>query len=95
MFVQCAMVTTVLLVLLAGAVPTLSHGEQGEEARFLQNSHKLTYQGRRAGEGYFSSDGQQLIFQAEREETNPFYQIYILDLTSFTSSPAYESYPVS
>ncbi|MCZ6766365.1 MAG: M28 family peptidase [bacterium] len=81
-FVQSAMVTTVLSVLLAVAVPTLSRGEQGEEARFLRNSHKLTYQGKRAGEGYFSPDGQQLIFQAEREETNPFYQIYILNLTS-------------
>lgn len=78
---QSAMVTTVLSMLLAVAVPTLSYGEKGE-ARFLQNLHKLTYQGRRAGEGYFSPDGQQLIFQAEREETNPFYQIYILDFAS-------------
>ncbi|MBI2946364.1 MAG: M28 family peptidase [Verrucomicrobia bacterium] len=52
------------------------------EARFLANTRQLTYDGRRSGEGYFSSDGKQLIFQSEREPGNPFYQIYILDLES-------------
>jgi Tol biopolymer transport system component len=42
----------------------------------------LTFDGRRAGEGYFSPDGTKLVFQSEREAGNPFYQIYLLDLTT-------------
>src|SRR5437899_2948779 len=52
------------------------------EARFLSRTRQLIYQGRRSGEGYFSPDGNSLIFQSEREPANPFYQIYILDLES-------------
>jgi Tol biopolymer transport system component len=52
------------------------------EARLIQNSRQLIYEGKRSGEGYFSPDGNQLIFQSEREEGNPFYQIYRLDLQS-------------
>ena len=51
----------------------------GEE-RFLSNIRQLTYDGKRAGEGYFSEDGNALIFQTEREPDNPFYQIYLLNL---------------
>ena len=51
-----------------------------EEARLLSDVRQLTFEGRRAGEGYFSSDGTQLIFQSEREPENPFYQIYLMDL---------------
>ncbi len=51
-----------------------------EESRFLSNTRQLTYDGKRAGEGYFSEDGTALIFQSERESDNPFYQIYLLDL---------------
>src|SRR5262249_49674928 len=37
----------------------------------------------RAGEGYFSPDGKQIIFQAEEKDTgNPFYQIFVMDLGS-------------
>jgi len=49
------------------------------ENRFLKNTRQLIYEGNRSGEGYFSDDGRYLIFQSEREEGNPFYQIYILD----------------
>ncbi|MBI5772456.1 MAG: M20/M25/M40 family metallo-hydrolase [Verrucomicrobia bacterium] len=52
------------------------------ESRFLTNIRQLTFEGRRSGEGYFSPDGKQLIFQSEREADNPFYQIYLLDLES-------------
>src|SRR5437773_6253908 len=52
------------------------------EAQFLSNIWQLTFEGRRSGEGYFSPDGRALIFQSEREATNPFYQIYLLDLES-------------
>ena len=51
-----------------------------DESQFLSNIRQLTYEGKRAGEGYFSEDGNALIFQSEREPDNPFYQIYFLDL---------------
>ena len=50
------------------------------KSRFLSNIRQLTYDGKRAGEGYFSEDGSALIFQSEREPDNPFYQIYLLNL---------------
>ena len=67
------------------AVSTIvAFGESDEETqnenRFLANIRQLTYEGKRAGEGYFSEDGKALIFQSEREPGNPFYQIYTLDL---------------
>ena len=46
-----------------------------DESQFLSNIRQLTYDGKRAGEGYFSEDGNALIFQSERESDNPFYQI--------------------
>lgn len=51
-----------------------------DESQFLSNIRQLTYDGKRAGEGYFSEDGNALIFQSERESDNPFYQIYLLNL---------------
>jgi len=53
-----------------------------QEALFLRNPRQLIYDGRRSGEGYFHPDGTRLIFQSEREPGNPFFQIYILDLTT-------------
>lgn len=62
---------------------TLSAAESDSgEDRFLTNIRRLTYEGRRAGEGYFSPDGRKLVFQSEREPGNPFFQIYELDLTT-------------
>src|ERR1043166_7679253 len=52
----------------------------GTEAELLSETRQLIFEGKRSGEGYFSPDGQQLIFQSEREASNPFYQIYILQL---------------
>jgi Tol biopolymer transport system component len=43
---------------------------------------QLTFQGPRAGEGYFSADGRRLIFQSERTPGNPFYQIYVMELST-------------
>ena len=51
-----------------------------QEARLLRDARQLTFEGRRAGEGYFSKDGQRMIFQSEREPGNPFFQIYLMDL---------------
>lgn len=50
------------------------------EADFLTNIRQLTFEGRRAGEGYFNADGSKMVFQSEREPGNPFYQIYLMDL---------------
>jgi Tol biopolymer transport system component len=52
------------------------------ERDFLTRIRRLTVEGRRAGEGYWSPDGKRIVFQSEREAGNPFYQIYVLDLGS-------------
>ena len=53
---------------------------QPAERDFLSRIRRLTIEGRRAGEGYWSKDGKQLVFQSEREPGNPFYQIYLMDM---------------
>ena len=50
------------------------------ESDLLSNVRQITFEGRRAGEGYFSSDGKRMVFQSERDPANPFYQIYLTDL---------------
>src|SRR5713101_2693602 len=56
---------------------------QSQEAVHLRNIQQVTRDYARAGEGYFSPDGKQIIFQAEEKGTgNPFYQIFIMDLDS-------------
>ncbi len=55
---------------------------QYKESDFLTRIRRLTVEGRRAGEGYWSPDGKRLVFQSEREPGNPFYQIYALDLAT-------------
>jgi Tol biopolymer transport system component len=52
------------------------------ERDFITESRRLTVEGRRAGEGYWSSDGKRIVFQSEREPGNPFYQIYVTELAS-------------
>jgi Tol biopolymer transport system component len=68
-----------LLISCAGAFAT---DDAAQETRFISNARQLVFEGKRSGEGYFSPDGKKLIFQSEREATNPFYQEYILDLES-------------
>ena len=53
-----------------------------KEHQFIENPRQLILAGKRSGEGYFSKDGTKLVFQAEREASNPFFQIYSLDLTN-------------
>jgi Tol biopolymer transport system component len=70
--------------------PTLALGEDivatdaakaaAMEAQFISDARQSTFDGLRAGEGYFSSDGRSMVFQAERFPTNPFYQIFRMDL---------------
>ena len=56
------------------------------EGDFLSRIRRLTVEGRRAGEGYWAPDGQRLVFQSEREPGNPFYQIYLMDMTTGDTS---------
>ncbi len=53
-----------------------------EETDLLKNPRQLIFEGLRSGEGYFRPDGKALVFQSERDASNPFYQIYSLDLLS-------------
>jgi Tol biopolymer transport system component len=70
-----------LLALTAGVVAPLAQAPTPERD-FLSRVRRLTVEGRRAGEGYWSPDGTKLVFQSEREPGNPFYQIYTVDLTT-------------
>jgi len=69
----------------------LRHGEPAaqaptaganQERDFLSRVRRLTVEGRRAGEGYWSPDGTRIVFQSERDPSNPFYQIYVLDFAT-------------
>jgi Tol biopolymer transport system component len=74
--------STVLFVLIALATAALVAQAPASERDFLSRIRRLTIEGRRAGEGYWSKDGRQLVFQSEREPGNPFYQIYLMDMDS-------------
>ena len=50
------------------------------ELKLLTGTRQLTFEGRRAGEGYFSGDGNEMVFQSERVTGNPFFQIFVMDL---------------
>ncbi len=73
--------TALPLVLSLGSL-TLQPSPGYSERDFITRIRRLTVEGRRAGEGYWSPDGKRLVFQSEREPGNPFYQIYALDLDS-------------
>ena len=70
------------------AVPSLAaaalqtSAPPSQERDFLSRVRRLTVEGKRSGEGYWSPDGKRLVFQSEREPGNPFYQIYVMDLAS-------------
>jgi Tol biopolymer transport system component len=73
------------LVLAVGATTALTAQQPApanQEREFLSRIRRLTVEGKRAGEGYWSPDGKRLVFQSEREAGNPFYQIYVLDLAT-------------
>jgi Tol biopolymer transport system component len=62
-----------------GAKPKAKE-EVSNESLLLSRTRQLTFAGKRAGEGYFNADGSKLIFQSERDEKNPFFQIFLMDL---------------
>ncbi|MDV6028719.1 MAG: M28 family peptidase [Phycisphaera sp. RhM] len=51
-----------------------------KEAELISEARQITFDGLRAGEGYFSSDAKRMVFQSERDPANPFYQIFLMDL---------------
>ena len=57
------------------------------ESKFLSGVRQLTFEGKRAGEGYYSPSGRQMVFQSERLEANPFFQIYVLDFETGDVTP--------
>ena len=78
-----SVVIGIVIVLTLGLSDEALAGQDGSaytEANFLSRVRRLTFEGKRAGEGYFRPDGGMLVFQSEREPDNPFYQIYTLDL---------------
>ncbi len=59
---------------------------------YISQTKQLTFAGPRAGEGYFSADGQLMIFQSERTAENPFYQMFVMNLKTGSTtrlSPGY------
>lgn len=66
------------LVVFTATAPTTNYLDQAHT--LITNQKQLTFVGTRSGEGYFSADGKKLIYQSEREEGNPFYQMFVLDL---------------
>ena len=68
-----------MLILVASVF--VQAGDQPQNM-LIQNSKQLTFDGVRAGEGYFSADGKTLVFQSERDSKNPFYQIFTLNLAT-------------
>jgi Tol biopolymer transport system component len=71
-----------LLPILALLTTAVFADEAANETRLISNARQLIHEGKRSGEAYFHPDGNLLIFQSEREEGNPFYQMYLLDLLS-------------
>lgn len=53
---------------------------QMQEAAHLKQVRQVTRGFVRAGEGYFSPDAKNIIFQAEEKGDNPFYQMFVMDL---------------
>ena len=71
---------TLLIPLILGGGPPGADWQRQESAH-LKNIRQLTFDFIRAGEGYFSPDAKQIIFQAEEKDSgNPFYQIFVMDL---------------
>lgn len=81
-FLKNTALTLTLISAGFGAFSAEAVAEQPIETQFLSEVRQLILSGKRSGEGYFSANGKQLIFQSEREPLNPFFQIYLLDLTT-------------
>lgn len=74
--VACLAVAQLGAAALQQAAPAL------QERDFLSRTRRITVEGRRSGEGYFSPDGTRMVFQSERDPSNPWYEIFTLDMTN-------------
>ncbi len=54
------------MVAVAALTTALAAQTVNHEGDFLTRVRRLTVEGRRAGEGYWSPDGKRLVFQSER-----------------------------
>ena len=63
-----------LLLLLALCLNPAPAGENHEDM-LLSQTRRLTFEGLRAGEGYYNADGSMMVFQSERRDDNPFYNL--------------------
>ncbi len=68
-------VSSVVSTVCLGADETAERATTSIESQFLSNVRQVTAGFVKAGEGYFSPNGKQIIYQAIRAEY-PFYQIY-------------------
>ncbi|MEM1178727.1 MAG: hypothetical protein AAGM22_10310 [Acidobacteriota bacterium] len=75
-----ALAAFIIAALTPWAPPASADDSSLSESDFLERTRRLTFEGKRAGEGYFSPDGRQMVFQSERSADNPFYQIFLLDM---------------
>jgi Tol biopolymer transport system component len=81
MRIQLKIQALVFLCLQAVAVETAKiPADKSQDPQMITGQRQLTFAGPRAGEGYFSADGKKMVFQSERSEKNPFYQIFVMDL---------------
>jgi len=62
--------------------PLFLYSQALTEGDFITSPRRLIYEGKRSGEGYFNKTGDKFVFQSERIDENPFYQIYVLDMES-------------
>ena len=77
-------VATSLVAILSALMGNSAHrfvqADDSKSPGLLTAARQLTFEGRRAGEGYYRKDGLAMVFQSEREAENPFFQIYTMDL---------------
>lgn len=68
----------------AATEPTgASYEDAANEDLLLSNTRRLVDDSLRSGEGYFGADGTRFIYQSEEpDSSNPFYQIFLMDLAS-------------
>src|SRR5436853_566667 len=58
-----------------------------QERDFLTRTRRLTVEGKRAGEGYWSPDGKRLVFQSERERRYAWDYDEHMDIWSYNEKP--------
>ena len=81
-FLSALSVSSVALMLISASSVAPEAQSALSERSFLSRVRRITVEGKRAGEGYWSPDGQRMVFQSERDPANPFYQIFVLDFAT-------------